>query len=82
MKKFIFLFLMILCTETSNVRAGVISGVHFTGGGKAVDLSGLEWMTLSDTVGLSRNAVQSNLDVSFYGAGWRFAKRAKGAMPA
>ena len=40
-------------------QATIISGNHFTKAGKAVDLQGLEWLSLDMTKGYSRTQIEN-----------------------
>jgi len=66
-----------------HANATIISGSHFTDAGKAVDLQGLEWMSLEQTRGLSRTDVEdgfTDYDGNVWAAGdWQYATRAQTA---
>ena len=59
--------------------ASILSGPQSTSGGKAVDLQGLEWMSLDHTAGLSREDVELGFTDRYdtvWGAGeWIYASR-------
>lgn len=60
-------------------KAGVISGVQYTAGGKAVDLQGLEWLSLDRTRGYSRLQVEGDQD-GLISDGWRYATRNEASL--
>lgn len=59
--------------------ASILSGPQSTSGGKAVDLQGLEWMSLDHTAGLSREDIELGFTDRYdtvWGAGeWIYASR-------
>ena len=59
----------------SNAGASVIFGPQQTAGGKTVDLGGLEWLSLTETEGQSRDAVDMELGTGGTFYGWRIATR-------
>ncbi len=61
MKLIVKLPIFLLLMYCGAVQASTASGVYLTDGGKTVNLSGLEWLSLDQTAGLSRNTVQTNL---------------------
>jgi len=60
-------------------NASILSGPQSTSGGKAVDLQGLEWMSLDHTAGLSREDIELGFTDRYdtvWGAGeWIYASR-------
>lgn len=70
------LSLLLACSGAS---AGVIISdstvdTRFGAAGRAA-LQGLEWLALSETAGLSRDAVVDNDGIAFIADGWRYATR-------
>jgi hypothetical protein len=60
----------LLCS-ISAANAGLISGAHWTIGGKGVALQGYEWMSLDHTAGLSRATIENvNGFTDRYGTKW------------
>lgn len=68
-----FLFSLTLLIS-SMVQAHIVSGIHFTEGGKAVDLQGLEWLSLDRTRGISRSDIENGYG-GLWEEGWRYANR-------
>lgn len=66
-------------TLLPQAKAGVISGVQYTAGGKAVDLQGLEWLSLDRTRGYSRLQVEGGQD-GLVSDGWRYATRNEASL--
>jgi len=60
---------------SSSVNAAVISGSHTLSNGNSVNLSGLEWLDLYSTQGMSRGYVESQLNEGGEFDGWRIATR-------
>lgn len=64
-----------LCLPLTAAHAATVSGIHTTNGGKSVNLSGLEWLTLDETENLSRTDIENGTGNTFLADGWRYATR-------
>ena len=65
---------VLLMAIGSSASAAIVSGQRFTDAGKAVDLQGLEWLSLDSTRGYSREDLESG-SLGYVANGWRYATR-------
>lgn len=67
---------LVAMTAFAAAQSAIISGSQLTGAGKAVNLSGLEWLSFDDaelgTFGVARTTIEA-ADSAWTLAGWRYA---------
>lgn len=66
--------MVLLMAIGASASAAIVSGLRFTDAGKAVDLQGLEWLSLDSTRGHSREELESG-SLGYVANGWRYATR-------
>lgn len=70
------LSILLFCSFiTSNAIASIISGPQTTSNGKVVNLSGLEWLSLDQTVGYSKTSIEDGSAGNWLANGWRYSTR-------
>ncbi len=62
-----------------NVHGAIVSGTHYTDGGKLVNLQGLEWLSWDETVGVSRTDIEAGWG-GLIADGWRYATEGELAL--
>lgn len=70
----VWMIALLMMVSTHSARAGIISGTHYTDGGKLVNLSNLEWLSWDVTIGISRNDIETGA-LGLLDDGWRYATR-------
>lgn len=65
---------VLLMAIGSSASAAIVSGQQFTDAGKAVNLQGLEWLSLDMSRGSSRAYIEGG-GLGYFANGWRYATR-------
>jgi PEP-CTERM motif len=65
---------LLLIAIGSSTCAAIVSGQRFTDAGKAVNLQGLEWLSIDSTRGYSRADIEGG-SLGYFATGWRYATR-------
>lgn len=62
------------CALSNISHAGIISGTHYTSDNHQVNLQALEWLTWDETMGISRQSIESGYG-DYFDNGWRYATK-------